>query len=392
MKRIFYFSSIIIIIICILLIFMKMAERTKERQSFQALDQVIPVDIMPVSVQYFQDKISAVGTLKACRENLLSPKVPGNVEAVLVDIGEKIDAGQTLLRLDKTTFQLAVKQAEAGYQVATASVAQVKSQMDQAEKEYKRAKTLLAENVIAQSRFDAADAAYKAASEAFIAVKGRHSQAKTALETAKEHLSDTEIQSSIEGVVVQRNAEIGQTVAPGVQVFRILDQAKVRADIELPEKDFGRIAVGIPAIMTVDAFPDMKFDCKVVMINPMVNPSVRTFKARVEALNPTGKLVDGMFVKIKFILNQRTALAVPRDALQKLPGSGTYYVFIVKNNKALKREIKTGIKNDKFVEALDGLTRGELVIINGTGRLRSGSTVTIFKKNMNDAMKTSKEG
>lgn len=392
MKRIFYFLSIIAIIICALLIFMKTAEKTKKRQSFQALDQAIPVDIMPVATQHFQDIISAVGTLKACRENLLSPKVPGNVEAVLVDIGEEIAAGQTLLRLDKTTFRLAVKQAEAGYQAATASVAQVKSQMDQAKKEYNRAKTLLSENVIAQSRFDAVDAAYKAASEAFIAVKGKHSQAKTALETAKEHLNDTEIQSSISGVVVQRNAEIGQTVAPGVQVLRILDQARVRADIELPEKDFGRIEVGIPAVMTVDAFPDMKFDCKVVMINPMVNPHVRTFKARAEALNTTGKLVDGMFVKIKFILNQKAALAVPRDALQKLPGSGTYYVFVVKNNKALKREIKIGIKNDKFIEVLDGLTRSELVIINGTGRLRSGSTVKIFKKNMNDAIKTSKEG
>ena len=77
---------------------------------------------------------------------------------------------------------------------------------------------------------------------------------------------------------------------------------------------------------------------------------------------------------------------------KKLPGSGTYYVFVVKNNKALKREIKIGIKNDKFVEVLDGLTMGEIVVINGTGRLRSGSTVTIFKKNMNDAIKTSKEG
>ncbi len=388
MKRIFYFLSIFALVICAIFIVANIRQKAKDRQAFQALDQVIPVNTVPASMELFQDKVSAVGTLRARQENLLSPKVAGNVDAVLVDIGEKVKAGQPVIRLDKTTFRLAVKQAEAAFSAAFAAVAQVKSQLSQAEKEYNRAKNLLAENVIPQNRFDAAEAGYNTAREALLVAKGKHSQAKAALETAREYLNYTEIHSSIDGVVVQRSAEIGQSVAPGIQVLRILDQTMVRADIELPEKDFGRIGFKTTAIMMVDAFPEIKFNSKVTIINPMVSPGTRTFKVRVETSNQTGELVDGMFVKVNFLLAQKEVLAVPRAALQKLPGSGTYYVFVVKNNKAFKKEIKIGIKTDKFAEVIDGLARGELVITNGAGKLRSGINVKISNK----AVETLKEG
>ena len=388
MKRIFYVLSILVLVICAVFIVTKVREKGKDRQAFQSLDQVIPVTAVPASMELFQDKISAVGTLMARQENLLSPKVAGNIDAVLVDIGEKVKAGQPVIKLDKTTFRLAVKQAESAFSAAFASVAQVKSQLGQAKKEYNRAKNLLAENVIPQNRFDAAETGYTTAREALLFAKGKHNQAKAALETAREYLKYTEIHSSIDGVVVQRTAEIGQAVAPGVQVLRILDQAMVKADIELPEKDFGRIGFKTTAVMMVAAFPGMEFNSEVTVINPMVDPGIRTFKVRIETSNQTGKLVDGMFVKVNFLLDQKEALAIPRAALQKLPGSGTYYVFAVKNNKAFKKEVKIGTMTDGFAEVIDGLARGELVITNGAGKLRSGVNVKVSNK----AVKTLKEG
>ena len=94
-------------------------------------------------------------------------------------------------------------------------------------------------------------------------------------------------------------------------------------------------------------------------------------------VNPTGKLVDGMFARVRLSAGQRMALAVSRDALQRLPGSGTFYVFVVNKDKAVKRTIKTGLIRDQYAEVLDGLSESQKVVTSGAGRLRSGTKVVL---------------
>ena len=340
-------------------------------------EAAVPVEVVCAAFHDFQDTTNAVGTLRARKTNLLSPKVTGNVDAVLVDIGDRVEAGQVVILLDRTSFELAVNQSDAAYQSAEAAVAQAVAQLDQAQKEYRRATRLLSEKVIPQSRFDAAEATYNTAREAMAAIKGKYSQSRVALETAREHLKNARIRSSITGVVVERNVEVGQSVAPGVQVLRILDQTSMKTDVELPEKDFGHITVGASAVVTVDAYQGQDFPGKVTVINPMVDQRVRTFRVRIELSNPSGKLVDGMFARVRLLTGRKTALAIPRDTLNRLPGSGTFYVFIVKGDKVVKRTIKTGKVGNQYAEVLEGLTKGEKLVISGAGRLRSGMKVVV---------------
>ena len=337
----------------------------------------VPVTVSAVVQQEFQDKISAVGTLKARETGLLSPKVAGNVEAVLVDIGEKVQADQVVIRIDRTNFELAVNRASAALATAKSSVSLATVRLQHADKEFRRASSLLAEKVIPQGRFDKAEAAYKAARQALATAKDQRNQAEVALKTAMQHLKDTQIRSPISGVVVERNVEIGQSVAPGAPLLRILDQSTLKADIDLPESDFARIAAGTPAVIQVDAFQGQLFPGKVVLVNPMVDRKTRTFRVRIESPNPTSKLVDGMFVRVQLSAAQRTALAIERDALNRLPGSGTFYVFVVDGDKAVKRTVKTGVVGDQYAEVLEGLSEGEKVVISGTGRLRSGVRVNV---------------
>ena len=337
----------------------------------------VPVTVSAVVRQEFQDKISAVGTLKARETGLLSPKVAGNVEAVLVDIGEKVQTDQVIIRIDRTNFELTVKQASAALATAKSAVSQARVQFEHAEKEYRRASNLLDEKVIPQGRFDTAEAGHKAARQGLAAAKAQRNQAEVALQTAMQHLKDTQIRSPISGVVVERNVEVGQSVAPGAPLLRILDQSTLKADIDLPESDFARIAAGTPAVIQVDAFQGQQFSGKVVLVNPMVDRKTRTFRVRIESPNPTAKLVDGMFVRVQLSAAQRTVLAVERDALNRLPGSGTFYVFVVDGDKAVKRTVKTGIVGDRYAEILEGLSEGEKVVTSGAGRLRSGVRVDI---------------
>jgi RND family efflux transporter MFP subunit len=336
-----------------------------------------PVIVLPVSRHEFRDEISAVGTLKAHETVLLSVKVAGNVEAILVDLSDRVEVGQVVVCLDRTNFELAVSKASAAFDATKSAASQAKIQLEHAQKEYHRSSNLLVKKVISQSHFDKAETAYKSARQALATAKDQVNQARAALQTARQYLKDTEIRSPRSGVVVDRNIEIGQSVAPGAPLLRILDQSKIKADIDLPESDFARIAIGMPAVIKVDAFPGKRFDGTVTRVNPMVDRQTRTFRIRIEAPNQTGKLVDGMFARVRLSAGQRMTLAVPRDALQRLPGSGTFYVFVVNKDKAVKRTIKTGLIQDQYAEVLDGLSEGQTIVISGAGRLRTGTKVII---------------
>jgi len=336
-----------------------------------------PVTVASVVQKEFADVISAVGTLKARETSPLSSKVAGTVSRVLVDIGKRVEAGEVVIRLDRTNYDLDVKQAQAALAAAEAAVSQADAQFEQAEKEFHRATELLKEKVIPQSRFDVAEMAFKSAREAVSYAKAQRDRAKAALETALEHLKDTEIRSPISGVVVERTVEIGQAVEPGVQLLRILDQSYVKADIDLPEGDIGRLAPDDTAMIMVDAYSEEEFQGKVVSINPMVDRQTRTFRVRIQVPNQQGKLMDGMFARVRLFVGKRRALAVPRDALSRLPGSGTYYVFVVEGNKAVKRTVEIGAVNDLWAEVMKGLVEGDKVVTSGTGRLQSGMDVTV---------------
>jgi RND family efflux transporter MFP subunit len=320
-------------------------------------------------------EIRAVGTLKAREISLLRSRVAGTVTAVLVDIGDRVKAGDAVIRLDRTNFDLAAKQAEAALSTAEAAISQAEAQFEQAEKEYRRQSELLEERVIPESRFEAAEAAYKTARGRISAAREQRNHAKAALESALENVGDADICSPITGIVVERNAELGQAVGPGFQLLRIVDQTSLKSDVALPEIDLGRIAIGTAAAITVDPFPGQKFAGRVAVLNPMVDEKTRTFRVRIEVPNPAGKLVDGMFARVKVSVEKRASLSVPRDALQRLPGSGTIYVFVVEGNKAIKRIVQIGTVGDQYAELLDGVTEGEQVVTSGTGRLRSGTKV-----------------
>jgi RND family efflux transporter MFP subunit len=130
-------------------------------------------------------------------------------------------------------------------------------------------------------------------------------------------------------------------------------------------------------MIMVDAYPKEVFPGKVVSINPMVDRQTRTFRVRIQVPNQQGKLMDGMFARVRLSVGRHCALAVPRDALSRLPGSGTYYVFFVEGNKAVKRTVEIGAVNDQWAEVMKGLVEDDKVVTSGTGRLRSGMDVTV---------------
>ena len=378
MKRKLAYITIGVAVVAIALFVLQVFSKQRQKDvDVHAVDKALPVTIAAIRQHEFREEISAVGTLKAREISPLSPKVAGTVTEVLVDVGDRVKVSQVVIRLDRTNFDLVVKQAQAALAAAEAAIPQANAQFERAEKDYIRATELLKERVIPQSRYDAVEAAFKTAREVVSSATAQRNQAKAALGSVLEYLNDTEIRSPITGTVVERNVEIGQAVAPGGQLLRIVDQTSLKADIDLPEGDLSRVAIRATAVITVDSFPGEEFSGKVIVINPMVDRQTRTFRVRIQVPNQAGKLVDGMFAKVKLFMGKRRALSVPRDALQRLPGSGTYYVFVVDGNKAVKRTVQVGAMEEQLAEVRDGLAEGEKVVTSGAGRLRSGAEVTV---------------
>ena len=378
MKRRDAYILIAVAVVAIALLVVQVSRKQRQKDAdMDGVDKAILVTIAAVAPYEFTDEISAVGTLKARETSLLSPKVAGPVNRVLVDIGDRVKTGEVVIKLDRTNFDLGVKQAQAALAAAQATIPQAGARFEQAEKEYRRTIELMKEKVIPQSRFDAAEAAFKAAKERVSSVRAQRDQAEAVLAAAREHRKDAYIRSPITGTVVERDVEIGQSVAPGSQLLRIVDQTSLKLDVDLPESDIGRLAVGVTAAITADAFPGHAFSGKVTVVNPMVNRKTRTFRLRIEVPNPSGKLVDGMFARVKLSIEKRKCLAVSRNALQHLPGSGTYYVFVVEGNKVHKRTVEIGAVNDQYAEVMDGLVEGNQVVTSGAGRLRSGAEVNV---------------
>lgn len=384
-----YIMIAVAVVVIAIIVFQVFSKQRQNGIDVQVADKALPVTVAAVIQHEFTDEISAVGTLKAREVSPLSPKVAGTVTGVLVDVGDRVKSGQVVIRLDRSNLDLAVKQVQAALAAAEAAILQANAQFERAEKDYNRATELLKEKVIPQSRFDAVEAAFKTARETVSSVTAQRNQAKAALGSALEHLNDTEIRSPITGTVVERNVEIGQAVAPGVQLLRIVDQTSLKADIDLPEGDIGRVAIGATAMIMVDSFPGEEFSGKVIVINPMVDRQTRTFRVRIQVPNQAGKFVDGMFAKVKLFMGKRRALSVPRDALQRLPGSGTYYVFAVDGNKSVKRTVQVGVIEEQLAEVRDGLAQGEKVVTSGAGRLRTGVEIIVQDlKNKNETDKS----
>ena len=347
----------------------------KQKITEPVQEDAVRVVTATVAPHTFSEKKEAVVSLKAQKYILLNPKVSGNIQDILVDFGDWVNQKDILVRLEKANYDLAVQQAKAVLSSAEAAVALAKAQFEQAEKEYHRASNLLAKNVYPQSRFDSAEAAYKTTREAVKFAIAQRKQTEETFKISRKNLKDTDIRTPISGVVVERNVEPGQTVEPGTQLLRIVDQSVLKADIELPEKDFAHIQPGMEVIATVDAIPGKEFYGTVAVVNPMVDTDSRTFRARIMVPNPKSKLVDGMFARVTIQAGKRTSPAVPRQALTRLPGSGTYFVFVVEDNSVRKRTVTIGATEGEYAEIKSGLAEGDMIVTSSSGHLRAGTKV-----------------
>ncbi len=358
--------------------------------------------------------VSATGTLNAVVTVQVGTQVSGTISKLYADFNSAVKKGEPIAQIDPALFASAVQQSRGNALNAEANLAKAKVTLADAKRTLGRNKALLAEGIIAQSDLDAALTAYESALAGVRAAEASVMQTRGALRQAETNLNYSTIRSPVDGTVVSRNVDVGQTVAASFQtptLFTIAqDLTKMQIDTSVDESDISRLQVGQTAEFTVDAYPEQQFEGTVVQIRnaPVVTQNVVTYVAVIGVSNPEMKLKPGMTANVAVQIRKKDdLLKVPSAALRFKPkmdkeqekgakggkggrgvatesagpkggaqrqggGKGgrsgapgqTVYLLKGEDQKPVPVPIVTGITDGSFVEVVSGeLKEGDDVII-----------------------------
>jgi len=271
-------------------------------------------------------KVTATGTLSALVTVQVGSQVSGRLQEIRVDFNSAVKKGQVIAKIDPQLFRAALEQARANYTAAKANVARAEVQAMDADRQATRARSLAEQKLGPQADADTTEAAAAAAKAQIEASRAAVAQAEAALHQAQVNLDYTTIVSPINGTVISRNVDVGQTVAASLQAPTLFviaeDLSKMQVDSSVSEADVGKLRSGMEAMFTVDAYPGDRFRGAIRQIRnaPQTLQNVVTYDAVIDVDNSELKLRPGMTAAVTFVSASRDdALRVPNAALRFRP-------------------------------------------------------------------------
>ena len=334
--------------------------------------------------------IQATGTLSAEETVDVGTQISGTIREIYVDYNDKVTEGQLIAVMDSRTQQADVDMAKANVLSAKADLAKANAKLLRANRDLSRTRQLVKKDLIARSELDA-DVADQATAKADVLVaQAKVAQYEATLRKQEINLSYTKIYSPVDGVVVAKNVEKGQTVAASYQTPSIAEIARdlkqMQVEVNVDEADIGSVKVGQRAEFTVDAYTDATFTGSVtqVRISPKSSNSVVSYTVIVKVNNDEEKLMPGMTANVSLIVTEKNdILLVPNAALRFNPNVNTSVqaqmgprrrggnvaavetpgVYVLMNKKPVKIEVEKGITDGTRTEILSGVEEGTEVLV-----------------------------
>lgn len=312
--------------------------------------------------------IPVTGTLAAKSAAEIKSELAGLYTEVYVTEWLAVRKGQPLARIQAAETATLVKRAEAG-------VLQAKVETERAQREAVRMEKLKSAGLATQQQLDDAVSIAAAAGALQQAAAEELAQLRIRLEKSV-------IRAPIDGVVAMRAVNVGDLSGAdsgGKAIFRIVDNRRLDLTVTVPATDFGRVAVGQRLDFSCDGLPGRTFSGTIKYLNPSVNADDRSLQVMAEIDNRDGELKDGLFVKGEIVTGQRAnVLLVPRAVLSALDlVAGRAILFVVKGDRAERRDVKIGALSGEAVEIVSGLQSGERYVSRGAFNLRDGDKVSV---------------
>ena len=337
-------------------------------------------------------RVTASGTLSALVTVQIGSQISGRIQDLYVDFNSPVRRGQVLARIDPQLLRAEVERARANLAAAEGNLARARAQAVDARRQHERAKALSREDrLIAQADLETAEANAQAADAQVQAMQGATEQARAALNQAEVNLGYTTITSTIDGIVISRNVDVGQTVAASLQaptLFTIAqDLRKMQVDTNVSEADVGKLRPGMPATFIVDAYTGETFRGVIRQIRnaPQTLQNVVTYDAVIDLDNPDLKLRPGMTANVTFInAEKENALRVPSAAFRFRPPAEIAVtaprpepdrrtLWVLRDGRPRPIAVRTGVTDGSFTEVVEGdLREGDPLITESTGASGGG--------------------
>jgi RND family efflux transporter MFP subunit len=359
----------------------------------------LPVHVVAAVSEQLPRTVTVTGTLAADEEVPAGFKVPGRVSEIAVDLGNPVRKGQVLGRLDPADFRIRVEQAEAalrqvraslglpseGSEVSvdlekTALVREARAVLEEARLNRDRMAQLREKDLVPRADFDTAlsrllvaESRYQAAVEEIRNRQELLAERRSALSLARQQLADSVLHAPIDGAVRERLASVGEYLAAGSPVVRLVRIHPLRLRIAVPERDAAAIRVGQEVRVRLEG-DSAEHAGRVARLSPAIQEQNRTLVVEAEVANRQGKLRPGSFARAEIVVSaDRPAVLVPERAIVTF--AGLERVFGIEDGRAVEKRIRTGRRIGDRVEILEGLAAGESVVVD-PGNLTGGQPVT----------------
>lgn len=288
--------------------------------------------------------VYASGTVEAMHWAKVAPLVIGRIVALEAAEGRRVSRGDVLARLDDQELRARVDEIEARQMLLEAQA--------------RRVRALLATGSATHQAFDQIESELRQTTANLIATRKR--------------LAEMTITSPLDGIVLRRDGEIGETAREGQVLFWVGRTEPLWITTDVDDDDIPLVAVGQRALVKSDAFPDRVFEGRIGEITPKGDTVQRTYRLRVNIASPT-ELRIGMVVEVNIVVREtKDAVLVPSTAIRGKQGK---HIFVIDDNRATMRIVKTGVVGGRMTEILNGLTPGESVAVDPPARLRDGMRV-----------------
>ncbi len=365
-------------------------------------EQAKAVQVEAVRQDHVPRSVDVVGTLAAEDQVTIASQADGTVSRVLVDLGDRVRAGQVVLELDREKLEYtleshkaALARALAKYGAATPQhlpegtktpdVQKAAAEMNQARQAFDRATELHKRQLIPRQTLDDADATLRAKQAAYDAALQNAKNlaadidfSSAELRLADRQLRDTSIRAPFDGYVQKRLVSLGEFVKNQTPVMTIVRMDSLKAIGEIPEKMAPWVRVGQTVDVTVDAFPDTPISGKISRLSPAVDTATRAFAFEALVPNADGRLKPGSFARVHLTTSLvEPVLTIPYAAMQYR--YGVYRAFTVAGDRLAMRELKTGDRVGERMEVLEGVTLGEQLVLTDVDTLTDGLKVTVTR-------------
>jgi len=353
----------------------------------------IPVVLGAVGEHEFIRGVKLAGDVRAVDYALVSARIPGTLDEILVDEGDEVVAGETVLfRTDSANLESAVEVAAHDEAVAAASVREAEANLKriqagfaQVEADLARYRRLVAKGAATAHQLETMETQHREATanlehaHAVIDLaRARQSQAASRKSIAAKNLEDSVVKAPVSGRVVERLREPGEMAGAGTPVLRIESLDRIEVSAFLPGEHYAEVRPGATRLRARAGATDLG-ELVLTFRGPVVDPMLRNFEIKARIPNPPAGIVPGRLIHLTIVLEDRPGIGIPRASVRLRGGKSV--VFVVRDGLAVVVPIETGLGTNGIIEVTGGkLSVGDEIVVEGQDWLNDGSAVRAVKE------------